>query len=110
MEEQFPLCSKRRSKCCGAKSAIVRSREGGMVSQNCIQCGKPDYVRPEDFPDVPCPECQNLLIIKKQDGTNYYFVCVTCNVQCKIADLVPGWTDRFDYHGLAAFGDDLPNY
>lgn len=81
-----------------------------MVSQNCIQCGKPDYVRPEDFPDVPCPECQNLLIIKKQDGTNYYFVCVTCNVQCKIADLVPGWTDRFDYHGLAAFGDDLPNY
>ncbi|MGP8175287.1 MAG: hypothetical protein ACLP7O_12170 [Terracidiphilus sp.] len=110
MEKQFPLCSKHRSKCHGAKCAIVRSREGGMVSQNCIQCGEPEYVRPEDFPDVPCQKCNNVQIIKKMDETNYYFVCVTCNIQCKVADVVPNWSDHFDYHGLAAFGDDIPGY
>lgn len=81
-----------------------------MVSQNCIQCGKPEYVRPEDFPHVVCPKCHNVLVIKKQDGTNYHFVCVSCNIQWKITDLVPSWSDHFDYHGLAAFGDDIPNH
>ena len=81
-----------------------------MVSQNCIQCGEPEYVRPEDFPDVLCKKCNNVLVIKKMDGTNYYFKCMTCNTQFKIADMVPSWSDSFDYHGLAAFGDYMPRY
>jgi len=103
------LYSKQTSECCGARARIVRSRDGGMVSQNCTRCGKPNYVRPADFPPVQCAACGTLLVIKKQDGTNYYFVCAKCNTQAKIADLVPDWSDLFVRHGLAAFGDDIPN-
>ena len=65
---RIKLVSKRPSRCCGAPAIIVRSREGGMVSQGCTKCNAPDYVRPSDFPDTKCytceePNTQDLLIL-----------------------------------------------
>ena len=45
------------SNCHGVKSIIVRSREGGFVTQNCVQCGKPRAIKKEDLPMWHCIRC-----------------------------------------------------
>jgi hypothetical protein len=79
-----------------------------MVSQNCTACGTPNYISPNHFPDMLCSECNTLFVIRKQDGKNYYWVCLTCGGSVKIADIIPSWSEYFDYHGLAA-GDQIQN-
>jgi hypothetical protein len=106
-EEQVLLYSRKLSKCCGARSAIVRSRKGGFVSQDCTECGASIHIRPEHFPAVPCWTCRKPLVVKKKQWSNYYFVCESCNGNWKVADVVPGWHEYFDYHGLAAYREDL---
>jgi len=107
--DEFYFYAKELSECCGARSMIVRSREGGFVTKNCIACGTPSYIKADDFPDIRCNVCQKLYVIQKHDGTNYYFVCTTCDAAAKVADVVPEWSEKFRRHGIAAFGDDLPN-
>ena len=108
-KEHLPLFlyAKPRSKCHGARCLIVRSRDGGMVSRNCIDCGKPEYIRPEDFPEVTCSHCNVRFNVAKADDGNYIFVCSSCGKQMMIAKIVPAWSDRFPYHGLAAYGDEI---
>ena len=108
-KEQLPLTlyARRPSACHGARRLIVRSRDGGMVSCNCIDCGRPEYIRPEDFPEVSCSRCNVRFNVRKADGTNYFFVCGSCGKQMMIAKIVPAWSDRFQYHGLAAYGDEI---
>jgi hypothetical protein len=45
--------------------------------------------------------------VSKADGTNYFFVCSSCGKQMMIAKIIPAWSDRFQYHGLAAYGDEI---
>jgi hypothetical protein len=104
------LHATRVSPCHKTKCLIVRSRNGGMVSRNCLECGKPHYITLSDFPKVICPLCETEpLSVRKADGTNYCFVCDKCDVSTTVAEVVPGWSDQFRYHGLAAFGDNMPN-
>lgn len=102
------LYSKSSSACHGARCLIVCSRDGGFVSQNCVECGKPYYILPPDFPDVACPFCGVNLVVRKTDGHNYHFECVQCKKSVMIARVVPDWSDHFRYEGLAAFGDEFP--
>lgn len=102
------LYSKSLSACHDAKCLIVRSRDGGMVSKNCIDCGKPYYISPPDFPDIPCPLCRKLFVVRKTDGRNYFFECVRCQKEVQVSFVVPDWSDHFRYSGLAAFGDNIP--
>ena len=104
---KLTIYAKRRSSCHDARSQIVRSREGGMVSRNCEDCGKPGYIRPDDFPEILCPKCKIPFKVDKADGTNYFFVCNICGGQTKVAEIVPEWSERFRYSGLAAFGDGI---
>jgi DNA-directed RNA polymerase subunit RPC12/RpoP len=76
-----------------------------MVSRNCVDCEKPQYIREEDFPMQTCKTCGSRLIVQKSDGKNYFYVCKTCQRSWKIADLVDDWSKTFYYHGLAAGGD-----
>jgi len=96
------------SACCGAGLMIVRSREDGFVTKNCTACGKPEYLRIRDFPNVPCPFCSRPFVSQRLDGTNYHFVCLACEKQVKVADVAPEWSEKFQRHGIAAF-DEIEN-
>jgi len=102
------LYSKVPSQCCQQKALVVRSRAGGFISQNCLKCGKSDYINEGALPDLLCDFCAGPLAIKRVDGQNYFYVCGKCSRSWKIADNVPHWGELFAYSGLAAAGD-LPS-
>src|SRR5439155_239541 len=66
------------SECCKSKSLLVRSRQGGFISQNCLHCGKSGYVRPNHLPEVECDFCGVSLGVRKLDDTNYSYLCGQC--------------------------------
>jgi len=103
--DEHGLCAKRLSRCCRSKSILVCSREGGMVSRNCASCGRPDYVRRDELPDLQCVTCGAALVVEYLDRTNYYYVCRQCNKGWKLASIQPHWSEHFSYRGLAAYGD-----
>ena len=95
------------SKCsCGVDTLLVWSRKGGLITRNCLKCGKPDWVALHHVPKVPCEFCKlPLEIITKEDDKNYWYVCSRCKRQWKLADELPHWSELFEYSGLAAYGD-----
>jgi len=99
------LYSKKPSKCCGYQSLIVKSRDGGFISQNCLQCGKPDFISPENLPELLCDFCESDLLVTKLDKKNYFYACDKCKRNWKLADIVPHWAELFEKSGLAAHGD-----
>jgi len=80
------LYSNTPSPCSGRRAILVRSREGGFVSQNCLKCGSPQYVKEAELPELRCDSCSNALAIARVDGTNYFYVCETCKRTWKLAD------------------------
>ena len=49
---------------------LVQSRDGGFISRDCLKCGRSDYVRPDQMPDLHCEFCDAPLAVKKADGVN----------------------------------------
>ena len=76
-----------------------------MVSQNCLKCGKPHYVRESELPEINCDLCGGRLTVQMVDGKNYYYVCGVCKRKWKLSECVPDWSELFSYSGLAAHGD-----
>jgi hypothetical protein len=94
------LYSKWLSSCCSHRALLVRSRDGGFVSQNCLKCGEPSYVNERALPDLACDHCQTHLSIERLDGQNYFYVCHKCEHSWKLADIVPHWSELFKYAGV----------
>ena len=98
------------STCCGAKELLVRSRNGGFVSRDCLACGmRADYVRPTLIPDLDCIGCLKFNrpstvepVIKE---LNYWYRCTGCGREWELAAIVPDWSEAFQYSGLLAPGD-----
>ena len=101
------LYSKTPSTCCQYQALVVQSRAGGFISQNCLKCGKSDYINEHALPDVACDFCTGALVVRRRDGRNYFYVCERCNRNWKIGDIVPHWSELFAYSGLAV-DSDLP--
>lgn len=95
------------SRCCHAPSLLVLSRPGGFIAQDCLQCGRrSDYVREADIPDLDCEGCPRPRTIEPAIiDRNYWYVCTGCRREWKIAEIVPIWSEMFEYSGLAAPGD-----
>jgi hypothetical protein len=103
------LNSLTKSRCCGVDALLVKSRDGGFITKNCTSCEKPDTVRPNEIPDQNCDRCKGgpdglIGVIEKYDG--YYYRCERCRDECKISDILPHWSTKFRYWGLAAPGDE----
>ena len=107
---QINLISSQLSPCCGSEAKIVRSRQGGFVSRNCLKCGAPHYLKESQIPIIYCRSCNTPMRIDKLDGTNYFYECPICKQYHKIADIVPPWNEEFRYSGLAAYGELGPPY
>jgi len=101
------LDSKRRSRCCGYRAQIVRSRPGGFLSQGCLKCGNSDYISGQHLPDLRHVQCSRTtsLKVKKLDGQNYFYQCDQCKASWKVADIVPAWWERFPYRPLPVDSD-----
>jgi hypothetical protein len=84
---------------------LVKSRDGGLTSQNCLKCGKSGYATEATLPELCCDMCESRLTVEKLDGRNYFYVCGGCNRNWKLADYLPHWSELFQYSGLAAGGD-----
>ena len=78
-----------------------------MVSRNCLKCGKPDYVALDHVPKIQCEFCDSDLRVwvKTEDKGNYWLGCNRCHLEWKLADVLPAWSELFEYSGLAAYGD-----
>jgi DNA-directed RNA polymerase subunit RPC12/RpoP len=99
----------RVSWCCGERALLVRSRDGGFVSRNCLKCGQSAYAAETDLPVVTCDACDSRLVVKKSDGKNYFYVCESCSRQWKLAEVLPHWSELFEYSGLAVDSDMSPS-
>jgi hypothetical protein len=76
---------------------IVRSREGGFVTQNCVNCEIPKAIRITALPDLYCGKCDNQL--EKFKRQNYFYHCEDCEAEWDLAKLVPHWDELFEYYG-----------
>lgn len=102
------LYSTKLSRCCRQRALLVRSRAGGLVSQNCLKCGKPEYADESALPELMCDMCESQLTVEKLDKKNYFYVCARCNRNWLLANSLPHWSELFQYSGLAAGGDYPP--
>lgn len=100
--------SGRLSQCHNAPSLLVRSREGGFVSQNCLKCGHPNYVSIDQLPKLICEICYGDLKIGTNRERNYEYSCPKCERKWVLADKLPHWSDLFAYCGLFASEGEPP--
>lgn len=99
------IYSETTSRCCQARELLVRSRDGGFVSRNCLKCGVPGYVKKENIPTIDCECCGVQLKVEELDGRNYFYKCFKCGRTWKLADCLPKWSELFEHFGLPAPGD-----
>ena len=94
------------SYCHQRPSLIVRSREGGFVTQNCLECGKPRTLAFSELPELLCGECEDDLIPFKNNHGNYAYQCSKCGTSFELASIVPPWDEHFPYAGFGVDSDD----
>jgi len=94
----FPIriTDKKRSTCCGVPTILVQSMEGGFVTRNCPECGKHETLSHDEFISldllVVCPRCKKAMLPETIER-NYSYVCKSCNIFIRFADLLPHWSD-----------------
>jgi hypothetical protein len=98
------------SQCCHDKELLVRSRDGGFVTRDCLSCGsRAAYVNLSQIPDLDCEGCLKFrrpnTIEPQLKERNYYYRCTGCGREWEIAEIVPAWSEAFEYAGLAVPGD-----
>ena len=93
--------------CTGSKRhVVVRSRNGGFVTQNCESCGAPHSLSFGDLPACKCHCGTDYAPCKTLMG-NYAYTCPSCNAIVELHTLVPHWNELFDYHGFGLDTDDI---
>lgn len=90
-----------RSPCHYARLVLVRSRDGGFVSKNCITCGVPYHARIDDLPRQTCG-CGSAMIVRYLDGKNYFYLCESCGDYWMLASRIGSWYRYFGYYPLPA--------
>ena len=99
------LYSESISSCCKTRELLVRSRDGGFVSRNCLACGIPSYAKLDHLPILDCEFCGVQMKREELDGKNYFYKCYKCGRVWKLAEHLPHWLDLFERYGLPAPGD-----
>jgi hypothetical protein len=95
------------SYCHKQPSLIVRSREQGFVTQNCLECGEPRFLPFDELPTLSCESCKSEFTRFKNERKNYAYRCEPCAIDFELASIVPHWNERFEYHGFGLDSDYL---
>jgi hypothetical protein len=97
------LKSETLSNCHNSPSLLVRSRHGGLISQNCLKCGHSNYVSMDQLPKVKREFCliMDLVAGKNHDG-NYQYECHGCGRTWNLPEMLPHWSELFSFCGLYA--------
>jgi RNase P subunit RPR2 len=90
----------KRSHCHRTQSILVRSRSGGFVTQNCLECGRPHRLPLNDLPALLCDTCHHPLVPCVKEDKNYWYVCLSCGSEFRLPDLVPDWREHFPHWGI----------
>lgn len=94
-------------RCHGRPSLIVRSREGGFVTQNCIETGCPRALHLHELPEIECSKCKRRTqTYINPDSNNYAYRCTNCDASVELQAIVPHWSERFEYFGYGLETDD----
>ena len=88
-----------------ADSIIVKSRDGGFVTQNCAECGTPRALKFIELPHLQCRCGANLSPGKSCYG-NYAYSCQRCGKAWELHTLVPKWVELFEYCGYGLPTDE----
>jgi hypothetical protein len=105
------IYSATKSKCCGAKELVIRSRPGGMIGKVCLRCrAKSDHIAADELPQLQCEFCQSTLQVSQlvERHRNFFYICPDCDRKWKVGDFVPDWFELFPYSGLSA-DQDMPH-
>jgi predicted nucleic acid-binding Zn ribbon protein len=86
-------------------SLIVLSREKGLVTQNCLECGVPRGLAFHNLPILFCEGCNLELHRFINERKNYAYACQRCGAEFELASIVPDWDERFEYHGFGLNSD-----
>lgn len=97
------------SECCNKPQLLVKSRNGGFVSRNCLKCGKSARINGKQMPDLDCEGCAQFrrhrtVAVELMEG-DFWYGCEACRRKWQVSEIIPRWEDLFDYNGLAAPGD-----
>src|SRR5437588_4299458 len=100
MTEKMILHGKNPSPCCSLPTILVRSRDGGWVTQNCSEakCGLPYKIVESELPDLRCRECDAQLTTFLR--RNYFYPCKRCELEWELPLMLPEWHELFEYHGF----------
>ncbi len=96
--------------CCKGPRQLVRSRSGGLVTQNCLnfghcdQCKRPGKLLLEQLPKRHCEKCRARLVPLILQKT-YWYKCEACQTFIKLASIVPHWSELFPDCGLGLESD-----
>jgi hypothetical protein len=94
-----------KSSCCKESRMLVRSRDGGFITQNCLGCGEPHYVDLNEIPDLgcqnsgPCRKAFNPVLPFVGNDKVYWYRCSRCARTWRIPDILPWWYEVFGYRG-----------
>ncbi len=101
--EPLILNGKHPSRCCEQPTILVRSRDGGFVTQNCSNCGVPRGITLKELPELACGRCgQELTVVKHQ---NYFYKRAPCGLSHALHALIPAWNEWFTHNGYYLDGD-----
>jgi uncharacterized protein YbaR (Trm112 family) len=104
--EKLKLFPQTKSICHNAPMLIVRSRKGGLVTKNCINCGEPNKIVFDELPNtLPCPTCLQPMDLFIDRYKSYAYACKKCKKDYLLGDLIPHWDEYFDEHGFTLPSD-----
>ena len=82
-----------KSKCCGEQTVLFQYSEGGFVKCKCQKCGEEETLSDIDFENldlrIECPKCKKPMKPGRIVYSNYGYRCEGCDLEIKLADLLP---------------------
>jgi len=94
-KKKYPLGIPRHSKsiCCNEPTVLVQHSEGGFVKCKCKKCGQEENLSDIEFEKldlrIECPKCKKPMKPGRIVYSNYGYRCEGCNIDIKLADLLP---------------------
>ena len=95
-------------RCHGLPSLIILSREGGFVTQNCVETGHARAIHLHELPQVDCAKCKVVMQpFTNSETKNYAYRWPKCGLAVEVRAIVPHWRDQFEYFGYALDSDHI---